>query len=204
MMLLGHQQSFELAPDAQVPVFENVIEMSTGYQFEKVSVEIFDSLNCDDCTTFVLNTLPNLRQWAQGQENLEIRLFFVPAADQPIQSEAAMALKCASDQNGFWDMHQKIHENKSNLNSKSFIEFATELNLNVEQMQLCQDEQRYLDAIQADINYSSEKLFGSHLVMLVNQHRLLGNQPLENIKKIIQSSLDQINNQPVHSTVITE
>lgn len=203
VMFMGYQgQEPEFYPEGDRPDFTYFSESQIPYDYEKVSIEIFDTLNCTNCSEFALKTLPDVRTLSANHDQLEVRLFFIPDSSQPIQYQAAMALKCASDQNAFWDMHQKIHSNANQLHAKSFIQFSTELGLDLKAMSQCQQSQIYEQAIESDLQYAKEKGVIFKPSLFINQYRMTGHQPIENIKRIVQRAEDDLKREPVHSTLI--
>lgn len=60
---------------------------------------------------------------------------------------AALAARCAQEQNKFWQYHDYLFANQDNLSRKLYNKIALELNLNLEQFNNCLDTQKYIKVI---------------------------------------------------------
>jgi len=70
---------------------------------------------------------------------------------------AAMAARCAGDQDNFWEMHDVIFENQKdwsgqNLAEEIFAGYAEDLGLNTTSFDSCMEEQKYAKEIEKDKN----------------------------------------------------
>ena len=192
-MFIGYNnKTVDVAENPEIPYFTNIIEQDQASTYESVQIEIFDDLVCDECADFMKNTLPKIKDLEQETENIEMRLYFIPDINDEVNYMAAMSLKCAADQNQYWEMHAKLHENKDSLNKKSFLQFGKELELNTDALQDCMKDEVYKDSIEEDIKYASEKDIPFKPTIFINDYLLIGNQPFENIHKIINKSLKEI------------
>ncbi len=193
LMFIGYNgQTIDIVETPSIPNFDNIQQINPSFTEEKVKVEIFDNLFCDSCTNFIKNTLPTIRNLDQETDNIDLRLYFIPDINDKIYYMTAMSLKCTADQNKFWEMHKKIHENKSDLTEKSFIQFGKELEINTDALSECVKENTYAKAIEEDIKYASDKNITFSPTILIGEYQLTGNQPYENIKKIINITLKKI------------
>ena len=98
---------------------------------------------------------------------------------------SANAARCAGEQGAaaYWDMHDLLFARPrewSNGNAnETFVQFAAELGLDVDEFNACVEEQRYYDQVQADFNYGVSKGVTSTPYFFVNDQPLVGAQPLE-------------------------
>jgi len=198
LMFNGYNgKTVDVEENPAVPYFTNIIVQDETSVYEAVQIEIFDDLVCDDCADFMKNTLPKIKDLEQETDNIEMRLYFIPDINDEINYMAAMSLKCAYDQSQYWEMHAKLHENKDSLNKKSFIQFGKELELNTDAMQDCMTDEVYKSSVEEDIKYASEKNITFKPTIFINDYLLIGNQPFENIHKIINKSLKEIQVKPI-------
>ena len=192
-MFIGYNnQKVDVVEKPVIPNFTNVTQLSPPIPFESVRIDIFDDLTCTECDDFILNTLPKIKNLEQETENINLHLYFIPDINNEIYYMAAISLKCASDQGQYWGMLTKLHENKNDLNKKSFMQFGKELELNTDALQECIKEDVYKNAVEDDVKYASEKNITLKPSLLINEYYLIGNQPFENIQKIIDKSLKKI------------
>ncbi|MBU1018005.1 thioredoxin domain-containing protein [Patescibacteria group bacterium] len=182
-----------------IVVVENPIPPDFTYTFrqegpvlpDKVRIEVFDDLMCADCTDFAKNTLPKIKALVQETGKIDLRLYFVPDINNQSLYESALALKCAADQGHFWEMYEKIHENKEDLSLKSLIGFGKEIELNTEALEDCIEIKVHEKSVQEDIEYASLSNVVIKPTLLINEYKLIGHQPFENITKVINEFLGE-------------
>ena len=63
---------------------------------------------------------------------------------------AAQAANCASDQNKFWQMHDKLFQNQDHLGDLDIKLYALEAGLDITKFNKCFDEHKYKDEIEVD------------------------------------------------------
>jgi len=96
-----------------------------------------------------------------------------PVVDlHPGADKAAEAGECAQDQNRFFDYHDKLFQNQSDLSVDSLKRYAVELGLNSSKFDSCLDSGKYteevasdrLDGIQAGVRGTPTFFFNGHLI----------------------------------------
>lgn len=76
-----------------------------------------------------------------------------PLADIHLQAtKAAEAAECAFEQNKFWEMHDKMFINQSDLSVTALKRYAKEIGLQSSQFDQCLDTDKYATRVQADYN----------------------------------------------------
>lgn len=192
-MLMGYNnQKVDVVENPVIPDFRNMFQLQPSNSYDSVDVEVFDDLTCDKCDDFALNTIPKIKNLEQETGKIDLRLYFIPDINNEVYYIAATSLKCAADQNKFWEMYQKVHENKNSLDQKSFYQFAKDLGLNADALQECIKEDVHKNEIEADIKYASEKNITFRPSVIVNENYLIGDQPFENIQRVINKSIKKI------------
>ena len=189
LMFMGYRgNSVEVIENPTIPDFTYTLRRE-GPSKEKIRLEIFEDLTCRQCTDFVVNTISKIKNLEQETGKIDLRLYFVPDINDELWYKAALSLKCAADQDEFWGMHTKIHENKDIMTKYSFGKFAKEIGINPDAFKDCFLENVHQKAIEDDIKYASEKNISFMPTILINEYKLIGNVPFENIQKIINDSL---------------
>lgn len=192
LLFLGYNdQPIEVVQVASPLHFTNVMELSELLSYKKIQVEIFDDLNCRTCTDFALNTIPKIRDLEKETAEIELHLYFVPDINDAFYSDLAMGLKCASQQGQFWGLHTALHENKKDLNRKLLWQLAQELEMDIAVFKTCIAEKTHQSSIEEDVRYASEKNITSKPSMLISGYKLIGNQPFENVQKVINKILKE-------------
>lgn len=189
VFLSTEQKPIEVVSNPIVPDFTTIFEEESDTNFEGIQIEIFDDLNCRQCTEFILETLPKIKNLEQETDEIDLRLYFIPNVNVEADYLAALSLKCASDQDAFWGMHEKLHRFEENLIRQSLTQFSNELELNTDAFNECLKENVHQKEVEEDIKYAAEKGITIKPTILINQYRLVGNQPFENIQRIINKIL---------------
>jgi protein-disulfide isomerase len=191
-MFLGlNDMPIEVVTDPVIPEFTYFFEEEVLGDIDVVRIEIFDDLNCPECSDFALNTIPKIKNLDQETDEVSLYLYFIPDVSKEINFTSAMSLKCASDQEKFWGMYEKIHRFKTELAYPSFNQFAKELELDIYVFKQCLKEKVHQKSIEEDLSYAFEKNINIKPTILVNQYRFIGAQPFENIQRIISKILKQ-------------
>ncbi len=190
LMVMGYNnQPVEIVRTEAPPDFVTIFVPKEPMAMDKIRVEIFDNLVCKRCETFFADTLPKIRDLEKESGEFELRLHFIPNINDELLSQAAMALKCSSEQGQYWEMFDRLHANVASLDAKNFDQWAKELKMDTKALKACMDEKKFQTEIESDILYASDKMISVKPTTLVNDYRLVGAQPFENIQKIIRKIL---------------
>ncbi len=101
---------------------------------------------------------------------------------------AAEAAMCAGEQDAYWPFHNKLFSSES-LNQQTFLQYAQDLSLNVEQFKTCITTEKYKDAITADSDFAINLGVRSTPTFFINGLAVVGAQPLEVFKQVIDKEL---------------
>jgi protein-disulfide isomerase len=101
---------------------------------------------------------------------------------------AAEAAMCAGDQDAYWPYHEKLFSSDS-LGIQTYVQYAQDLSLDVEAFQTCLAESKFKDAIQADSDFAVDLGVRSTPTFFVNGLAIVGAQPLEVFKQVIDKEL---------------
>jgi protein-disulfide isomerase len=106
----------------------------------------------------------------------------------PDAQPAAEAAMCAGEQDAYWPFHNKLFSSDS-LSTQTFVQYAQELSLNVEQFQACMTERKYQKAVEADSEFAVNLGVRSTPTFFINGLAVVGAQPLEVFQQIIDKEL---------------
>ena len=118
----------------------------------------------------------------------------------PDSTAASHMAHCANEQNKFWEYHNILFTNWNGENNgwaskKNLLQFANEINLDVNALEQCYNENRYQTII--DNSNSDAKLLGLtgtpafFVVSDNNVQRIHGAQPYEVFEKVFESLLEK-------------
>nr|WP_128796374.1 thioredoxin domain-containing protein [Corallococcus coralloides] len=102
---------------------------------------------------------------------------------------AAVASMAANEQGKFWEMHDKLFANQRALDRASLEKYAQEIGLNVSKFKTDLDSSKYDKQIEADMADGSAKGANGTPTFFINGRTLVGAQPFEAFKKVIDEEL---------------
>lgn len=106
----------------------------------------------------------------------------------PDAMAASQAALCAGEQDAYWPFHNKLFSSDS-LSTQTFMQYAQELSLNVDQFQSCITTEKYKDAVTADSDFAVNLGVRSTPTFFINGLAVVGAQPLEVFKQVIDKEL---------------
>ncbi|HLF74295.1 MAG TPA: DsbA family protein [Anaerolineales bacterium] len=101
---------------------------------------------------------------------------------------AAEASMCAGEQDAFWQYHDKLFSSES-LGSQVYSQYARELGLDMTAFEACMTERRYEEVVQKDTDFAIDLGIRSTPTFFINGLALVGAQPLDVFKQIIDKEL---------------
>jgi len=107
----------------------------------------------------------------------------------PQSVPAAIAADCANEQKAYWQYHDKLFSYEFDLGRDAYLKYASELNLDMASFTACLDSNRYEAEVNTDLNYASKLGVYSTPTFYVNGLYLLGAQPFETFKALIDKEL---------------
>lgn len=116
-----------------------------------VTIIEFSDYQCPFCGRFFKTTLPEIeREYIKsGKVKYVFRDFPLEFHKQaPKASEAA---NCAGDQGKYWEMHDKLFENQSDLKLEKLKQYATEIGIDSKSFDTCLDSGKYAGEIEKDL-----------------------------------------------------
>jgi protein-disulfide isomerase len=135
-----------------------------GKSGSKVTIVEFSDFECPYCARFVSQTLPQILQDYGDKIQFAFRNYPLPASMHPYAEKAAEAAECASDQDAFWQYHDLLFQNQSDLASviqsdqtngvnlviSKLKEYASNLGLDTAKFNQCLDSGADADKVSAD------------------------------------------------------
>lgn len=161
---------------------------SFGPEDAKIVIVEFSDFQCPYCRRFHEQTYKALLDSYPGQIRFVYRNFPLPATMHPDAMSAAVASLCANDQNVYWDYHDKLFSSDS-LGEDVYVQYATDLGLNVDEFKACLSSGKHDDFIKQDMEFSSNLGVQSTPTFFVNGLAIVGAQPLSSFKQLIDKEL---------------
>lgn len=180
---------------AQQKLMETVISQTRHFKGDpdaQITIIEFADFQCPFCGRFFAQTEPQINE--QYIQSGKVRLgYFHFAFLGPESNWAAEAAECASDQDKFWEYHDKLYESQSGENQGAFNKdnlkkFAKELGLDTSAFNECLDSGKYTQLIQDESSMASSIGVRSTPTFLINGQAIIGAQPYE----IFQQTIDAL------------
>lgn len=202
LVLLGiNGEQVTVAPDPVVrPTFSTIInplpQLLPAFEAEaytsptSVDVEVFNTFECSECEHFAINTFIPLREKYLSNENVNIKHYVIPNLESEGEKYSAIGIKCAEEQGKYWELFQELHLETELLSRREVDLNGQEIELEVIPFRNCLKSEKYDETINSDILYAEEKSITSKPTILIGDYTLLGDQPIENIEKVINEILN--------------
>lgn len=181
---------------APAPSAANVknLDLSDNYfqgdENAPVTIVEFSDFQCPFCSRFYSQTK------SQIDENYvktgKVKFVY---ADFPLESihpqamPAALAGRCAGEQDNFWEFHDLAFENQQSLSDASYKQWASDLGLDTNQFNTCLDSKKYESAIRDDIQEGSANGIRGTPGFIINDRLVSGAQPFSAFQAAIDAAL---------------
>jgi protein-disulfide isomerase len=115
-----------------------------------------------------------------------------PLPNHPAAQKAAEAAHCAGEQGKFWEMHDVIFANQSNMGVPALKQHVAALKLDTAKFDQCLESGRHVDGIAEDKRVGEQLGVGSTPTLYINGRQVLGAQPFEYFKAVIDEELARV------------
>ncbi len=154
----------------------------------------FGDFQCPFCGRFFAQTKPQLEENYIQAGKVQFG-YFNFAFLGPESTWAAEAAECASDQDKFWEYHDKLYgsqsgENQGAFNKEILKKFAEELGLDTSTFNDCLDFGKYTQLVQDDSNTARSIGVRSTPTFLINSQSVVGALPFERFQQTIDALLN--------------
>ncbi len=160
---------------------------SLGPDDAPIVIVEFSDFQCPFCRRFHDETYHDLLNAYPGQIRFVYRNLPLTSI-HPDAMPSAIASLCANDQNAYWDFHEKLFSSEV-LTRDTFIQYATDLSLNVEEFSACLDSGKHDDFIAKDMDFALNLGVQSTPTFFINGLAVVGAQPISTFSQIIDKEL---------------
>jgi protein-disulfide isomerase len=159
---------------------------SSGPANAPVTVVEFSDYQCPFCAR-VVPTIVKLRQTYGDKIRVVFKDF--PLPNHGNAPKAAEAAHCAGEQGKYWDMHDRLFANQQALAVPSLKQTAAGLGLDAGKFDQCLDSGKYAASVSADMKQGEQLGVQSTPTVYVNGRAVVGAQPFEFFKSVIDEEL---------------
>lgn len=160
---------------------------SIGPQDAPIVIVEFSDYQCPFCQKWHDEVYKRLLEAYPGKIKFVYRNLPLTSI-HPQAFPAAEAALCAGDQNAYWQFHNKLFSGKT-LDSKVYLQYAEELDLDVVSFESCIANRKYKDTVQADSDFAADLGVRSTPTFFINGLAVVGAQPLDVFKQVIDKEL---------------
>ncbi len=124
----------------------------------------------------------------------KVRLVFkdFPLPNHPDAQKAAEAAQCAGEQGKYWEMHDLIFANQSNMGVPALSQHAAAMKLDTAKFDECVASGKHAAGIAEDMKAGEQMGVGSTPTLYVNGRPVIGAQPFEYFKTVIDEELARV------------
>jgi protein-disulfide isomerase len=194
--------SAQTAGQASGPVVEAPVTQQPQYRRYDIPTDNFYALGPADAPITIVEfsdyECPFCRRWhAEVYKPLlaaypgKIRLVYrnLPLTSiHPDALGAAEAAMCAGEQDVYWKYHDKLFSSES-LGNNTYVQYAQDLGLNMAVFEACISDHKYQKVIQTDSDFAINLGIRSTPTFFINGLALVGAQPLDVFKQVIDKEL---------------
>jgi protein-disulfide isomerase len=159
---------------------------SFGPANAKVQVVEFSDFQCPFCSQ-AANVVHQIRQKYGDKVRFTFRQFPLPM--HPNAHEAAEAALSAGTQGKFWEYHDRLFKNQSQLDRAALENHAKEAGLNVPAFKKSLDEHKFAPVVDADMKLGEKVQVNGTPSMFVNGTRVANPTNFEAVSALIEAAL---------------
>ncbi|OGV95672.1 hypothetical protein A2W24_05380 [Microgenomates group bacterium RBG_16_45_19] len=169
-------------------------KMVRGQDGAKVTVVEFTDYQCPFCERYFTETYGQLAK--QYVDNGQVRYILrdLPLPFHPNAKPAALAARCAGEQDGYWEMHDLLFAKQDEWidgdPKEKFVSYAGEAGLNTGQFTTCYEGGKYNSEIEADAALAAEVGASGTPTFFINREVVVGAQPTSVFQQAIDKALE--------------
>lgn len=167
-----------------------------GNKNAKVTIIEFSDFQCPFCRKFWNDTLPQIKKEYIDTGKVKFVYRDFPLDFHAGAKPAAEGTECADDQGKFWELHDKIFQEQDKqgqgtiqFTKADVVKWAGQIGLNMTQFNQCLDSGKYKAEVEKDMSDGTAAGVSGTPTTYVNGRQLVGAQPFEAFKAIIEEEL---------------
>lgn len=189
-LLVGYSIWGRSAPDAQTTLAE-AGDLVLGPEDAPITIIEYSDYQCPFCKRWHDQVFHQLMAAYPHQIRFVYRDFPLMSI-HPGALPAAEAANCANEQDAYLDYHEALFSNQYDMDNAGLLQYATDLGLDTDAFRTCLSSQRYRQEVLADLQYGMSIGVQSTPTFLINSTVVVGAQPYEVFKQIIDAELAQL------------
>ena len=148
----------------------------------------FSEFQCPFCGR-AHKTMKQLEEAYPGKIRFVFKSKILPSHSKaPLAHNAVLA---AGDQGKFWEMHDLIFSNQRKLGEEAYIEYATQLGLDLEKFKADMKSNKYKDLLAVEGSQADKLGVRGTPTFFINGRKVRGAKPFESFKSVIDEELSK-------------
>jgi protein-disulfide isomerase len=152
-----------------------------------ITIVEFSDYECPFCRRWHAEVYEQLLAAYPGKIRLVYRNLPLTSI-HPDALAAAEAAMCAGEQDVYWKYHDKLFSSES-LGNSVYLQYAQDLGLNMTTFKACLSDHKYQKAIETDSDFAINLGIRSTPTFFINGLAMVGAQPLDVFKQVIDKEL---------------
>jgi protein-disulfide isomerase len=161
---------------------------SLGPADAPITIVEFSDFQCPFCGRFYQDTYQPLLDAYPGKIRFVYRHLPLTSI-HPNAMPAAEASMCANEQGKFWEFHNAMFADQTSLGPDFYVQIAQNLGLDMTAFQDCLANDKYSAEIQKDSDFALNLGVNSTPTFFINGLAVVGAQPLDVFKQVIDKEL---------------
>lgn len=191
----------EVEPDS------SAFAAAIGPEDAPVTLVEFADYQCSHCARFASLPAPALRRDYVESGQMRMLLYDFPLSRQTNAVPAALAARCAGQQDSYWDMHDLLFSNQAEWArdqspEDKFAEFADRVGLDRGQFDQCYSDREFIDEIMASRAYGVTLGVSGTPAIYVNGQKT-DDYSYEAVEEVIEAQLEAASSEPSGQTAST-
>ncbi len=198
---VGNQQAAPQVMPTEAPLsdeqWESVLEnpvAEKGNKNANVTMVEFTDYQCPFCARYYTDSYRQILSEYVDTNKIRYILRDLPLAFHPQAKPAALAARCAGDQNKYWEMHDVLFEKQTEWSNgepkEKFQAYAGEVGLNVTTFMSCYDSGKYNEAIDNEMTLANSVGATGTPTFIINGEKIVGAMPVDNFKQALDKALE--------------
>ena len=163
-----------------------------GEENAVITIVEFSEYECPFCKRYVDETYPQILD--EYGEKIRYVFHDYPLPFHTHAQKMAEVARCAGEQDKYWQMHDLLFKNRETWVNKEdasadITGYAKSLGLDLEKFNSCLDSGKYTQAVKDDMALGQTVGVQGTPTFFINGKRLVGAQPFESFKAIIEEEL---------------
>src|SRR5512133_3165345 len=152
---LLERQAKPAAPQEEGPTKAKITDLSgvnmLGSKDAPLTIVEYTDYQCPFCQRFHVTAFNEIKK--AYIDTGKVRFFSkdMPLDFHPNAMRAAMAARCAAEQNKFWELRDVMGANPNSLDMEHIVNFAGDLKIDTKALRACIDSNKYKDPVQTDV-----------------------------------------------------